>query len=131
MSNRAEQSLPLAIPSIPSLPMMADGQKLLSATARLQAQAFKGMMRYQIEMLSFLKHRFEQDLKLVDDLVASDEFNDAFDVLANFVQNATSAYATEAGKVASIGSKVASEAAKRVRKEAGRTIGDMAVGTVA
>ena len=52
MSNRTEQS-PFAIPS---LPMMADGQKLLSATVGFQAQAFKAMMRYQIEMLSFLKH---------------------------------------------------------------------------
>ena len=127
MPNRAEQS-PLAIPS---LPMMADGQKLLSATARFHAQAFKAMMRYQIEMLSFVKHRCEQDLKLVDDLVASDEFNDAFDVLGNFVQNATSDYATEVGKVAAISSKVASETAQRVRKEAGRTIGDMAAKTVA
>ena len=127
MPNRAEQS-PFAIPS---LPMMADGQKLLSATVRLQAQAFKAMMRYQIEMLSFLKHRYEQDLKLVDDLAASDEFNDAFDVLGNFVQNATSGYAIEAGKVASIGSKLASDIAQRVRKEAGTTIGDMAARTVA
>ena len=88
-------------------------------------------MRYQIEMLSFLKHRYEQDLRLVDDLVASDEFNDAFDVVGNFVQIATSEYATEAGKVASIGSKLASETAKCVRKEAVRTIGDMAARTVA
>lgn len=128
MSNRAEQSLLLAMPS---LPMMADGQKLLSATARLQAQAFKAMMRYQIEMLSFLKHRYEQDLKLADDLAASDEFNDAFDVVGNFVQIATSEYATEAGKVASIGSKLTSEVAKCVRKEAVKTIGDMAARTVA
>jgi len=127
MSNRAEQS-PLATPS---LPMMADGQKVLSATVRFQAPAFKAMMRYQIEMLSFLKHRYEQDLKLVDDLAASDEFNDAFDVLGNFVQNATSEYVTEAGKVASIGSKLASDIAQRVRKEAVRTIGDMAARTIA
>ena len=111
--------------------MVASGQKLFIAAARLHAHAFKAMMRYQIETPSFLKHRYEQDVKLVDDLVASDEFNDAFDVFGNFMQNATSEYATEAGKVASISSKLASETARRVRKEAETTIEDMAAKAVA
>jgi hypothetical protein len=127
MLNRTEQS-PVAIPS---LPMMATGHNLFFAATRLQANAFKAMMRYQIETLSFLKHRYEQDVKLADDLLASDEFNDAFDVLGNFMQNASSDYAAEAGKVASIGSKLASETAKRLRKEAETTIEDMAARTVA
>lgn len=128
MQNQAEQS-PLA--PLSSLPMMATGQKLFFAAARLQANAFKAMMRYQIETLTFLKHRYEQDVKLVEDLVASDEFNDAFDVFADFMENARSEYATETGKVASIGSKLASETAKRLRKEAETTIEDMAARTVA
>jgi hypothetical protein len=122
------RQLPLAMPP---LPMMADGQRAIAAAARLQIEAFKATIRYQIELLSFLKHRCEQDLKLVEDLVATGEPNDAFDVVANFVQNATSAYATEAAKVASLGSKLASETAKRVREEAEATIGDMAAQTVA
>lgn len=112
-------------------PAMANGQKAFLTASRLQAQAFKAMMRYQIETLSFLKHRYEQDVKLVDDLVGSDDVSDAFDVFSNFVQNATSEYATEAGKVASIGSKLATETAKRVREQADTTIEDMAAKTIA
>ncbi|WP_245525778.1 phasin family protein [Mesorhizobium sp. M00.F.Ca.ET.216.01.1.1] len=113
------------------LPMATNGHKLILAAAGFQAHAFKAMVRFQIETLSFLKHRCEQDVKLVDDLVAGNEFNDAFDVLSNFFQNATSDYAIEAGKVASIGSNLASETARRIRREAETTIEDMAASTAA
>lgn len=113
------------------LPMMENGQKFMLAAASLQAQAFKAMMRYQIETLTFLKHRYEQDVKLADDLLAGSAFNDAFDVFCAFFQNATSEYATEAGKVASLTSKLTSETARRVRKEADTAIEDMAAKTVA
>ena len=85
---------------------------------KLQAHAFKAVMSYQVETSAFLKHRCEQDVKLMDDLAASDQFNDAFDVVSNFVQNATSEYSTEAGKIALLGSRLASETAQRMRKEA-------------
>lgn len=117
--------------AMPLLPTATNGQKLFFAAAGLQAHAFKAMMRYQIETLSFLKHRCEQNVKLVDDLVAGNEFNEAFDVFSNFLQNATSQYAVEAGKVASIGSKLTSETVRLVRKEAETTIEDMAASTVA
>lgn len=112
-------------------PMLANAQKFLFATARLQAQGYKAMMRYQIEALSFLKHRYEQDVKLAEDLAASADFNDAFDVYTGFVQNAVTEYSSETGKMASIGSRIASETARRVRKEADAAIEDMAAQTVA
>jgi hypothetical protein len=114
-----------------SLPFMANGQKFALATARLQAHAFKAMMRYQIETLAFLKHRYEQDVKLVDDLVASDEFNDAFDVFTTFMQNAATEYATEASKVINISSRLAAETAKQVRKEAEEAVEDISVAAIA
>jgi hypothetical protein len=104
---------------------------MLHSSLRLQAQAFRAAMRYQIETLAFLKHRYEQDVKLMDDLAESVELNDAFDVVSTFVQNATAEYATEAGKIASIGSKLASDTAKRLRIQAEATIGDMAAQTIA
>ena len=78
-------------------------------------------MRYQIETLAFLKHRCEQDVKLVDNFVGSGEFIDVFDVFSNFMQNATSDYTAEAGKIAAISSKLASKTAKHLREEADRT----------
>lgn len=114
-----------------SLPMIATGQKLFYAGAHLQAQTFKALMRYQIETLAFLKHRYEEDVRLVDDLIASDQPKDAFDVVSNFVQNATSEYVAEAGKLASAGSELATETAKVARKEAEGTMGGMAPRTIA
>ncbi|RWE35233.1 MAG: phasin family protein [Mesorhizobium sp.] len=89
------------------------------------------MMRYNVETLAFLKHRSEQDVKLADDLITGPEFNDAFDIFAAFLQNATSQYVSEAGKVATLTCRVASETAKRVRDEARTAIEDAAAKTVA
>jgi hypothetical protein len=113
------------------LPMAENSQKVVLAAASLQAHAFKAMMRYQIETLAFLKNRYEQDVKLADDLVAGFEFNDAFDIFSTFLQNATSEYAIEAGKVAALTSRLASETARRLRKEARTAIEDVAAKTVA
>lgn len=114
-----------------SQPFLGSGQKYAFAMARFQGQAFKAIMRYQVETLAFLKHRYEQDMKLVDDLTASGDFNDAFDIYAAFLQNAVSEYAAETGKVASIGSKIASDAAARVKREAAAAIDDMEATTAA
>jgi hypothetical protein len=116
---------------VPILPFVANGQKLALAATRLQAQAFKAAMRYQIEALGFLKRRFEQDVKFVDDLAGSNEFNDAFDVFATFMQNAATEYATEASKVISIGSKLASDTARRVRKETEEVADNISVAATA
>lgn len=114
-----------------SAPLAANAQKFLFSMARLQAQGYKAMMRYQIEALSFLKHRFEEDVKLAADLAASTDFNDAFDVCASFVQNAVTEYSSESGRMASISSRIASDTARRVRRETDAAIEDIAAQTVA
>ncbi|MCV3205470.1 phasin family protein [Mesorhizobium sp. YC-39] len=113
------------------LPMGANAQKVFLAAASLQAHAFKAVMRYHIETLAFLKHRYEQDAKLADDLIAGSEFNDAFDIFSTFLQNAASEYATEAGKVVALTSRLASETASRVRKKAKTAVEDVVAKTVA
>ena len=117
-------------PSAPSLPFLAANQKFLQAGARLQANAFKAAMRYQIETLSFLKRRCEADARLMDDLAGSGEFNDTFDIVTNFVQNAASEYTAEVSRFASIGSRLASETAKYARDESRNVIEDIAATTV-
>lgn len=113
------------------LPVAENGQKFFLAAASLQVHAFKAMMRYNVETLAFLKHRCEQDVKLADDLISGPQFNDAFDIFAAFLQNAASQYVSEAGKVATLTSRLASETAKRVREEARTAIEDAAAKTVA
>ncbi|MDW6020296.1 phasin family protein [Mesorhizobium sp. BAC0120] len=117
--------------SLLSFPQLGNLQTLGFATARLQLHAFKAAMRYNIEGLAFLQHRYEQDVKFVDDLAASDEFKDAFDVVTAFLQNAATEYANEASKLTSIGYRLASESARKVREEAERATADIAVASVA
>ena len=131
-----EQSTMHTQPELPSLnmlslPMTENGQKFFLAAASLQVHAFKAMMRYNVEMLGFLKHRCEQDVRLADDLISGPQFSDAFDIFAAFLQNATSQYVTEAGKVATLTSKVASETARQVRQDARIAVEDVAAKTVA
>jgi hypothetical protein len=106
-------------------------QKFALAGARLQAQTLKSMMRYQIEMLSFLERRCELDMKLVDDLVDTDQPSDAFNVVNTFMQNAAYEYAIEASKMISIGSKLAAEAGVEVRREAEEAVEDILVAATA
>jgi hypothetical protein len=111
-------------------PTATDGQRMLFAIARMQGHAFKSMLRFQMEAAEFLRRRIAQDIKLVDDLTRSADFTDAFDVFAGFFQNAAAEYSGEAGKVAEIGSKVASETARKLRIETRGSIDDMAARTV-
>jgi hypothetical protein len=112
-------------------PGAASVQKFWLAVARLQGNAWKAALRYNVETLDFVKHRVERDIKLLDDLVASDGYKDAFDVCAGFVEEAVAQYSDETGRLASLGSKIASETADDVRREADATVKDMAAATVA
>ena len=79
--------------------------------------AILGIM-YPIEALGFLRHRYEQDMKLVDDLVSSEDVNNAFDTYTGFFEKAVADYSMEASKVATMSSEIASEAGKQVQEEA-------------
>lgn len=119
------------IPSLPDMPVFENAQRYMFANARLQGHVFKAFMSYQIELLGFLQHRLEKDVKLADSLLASDQFNDAFDVMQGFVQDAAKEYAAEAGKIASISSKIASTTAREVNKETAAALDDLAARSVA
>ncbi len=112
-------------------PGAANVQKFWTAVARLQANAMKATLRYNVEALDFVKHRMEKDIKLFDDLSSSDGMKDAFDVYAGFMEGAFAEYSGESSKLASLGSRIASETASEVRREADAVIEDMAASTVA
>lgn len=111
--------------------MPAEAQKAFTAMAEIQGEAFKAMLNYQIETLAFLKQRFEKDLKLVDQLAASAEHGDAYDVCVDFYREAFSDYSNEASKLARLESRVASETAKKLRKESRDFAEDIAAQTAA
>ena len=99
-------------------PFMMNGQKLMFSMARMQGHAMRAALQMQVEAMSFLKHRYEQDLKLVDDLTGSDGFSDAVNTYSQFLQETVTEYSDETGKIAEIGTRVASDTAKRAREEA-------------
>lgn len=111
--------------------LLQAGQRLAHAHAAYQALSLRALLQFQVEGSSFLRRRVVDDLELISRLTRRDDFVDAFDIVANFVQNAASDYADEIGRLASIGARVAAETAVQVRREARTTADDMAAATLA
>lgn len=99
--------------------------------ARLQADAYKAMLKWQIESLGFLRHRYEQDVKLIDELIASPEPGEMLSTYSRFLHNALDEYSKETVKTANYGSKVASDTARGIRAEAEKISGDIMAATTA
>ena len=119
------------ISSFAGQPLISGGQKIARAAAVFQILAMKAMMRHHIELLGFLKHRYEQDIKLLDDLTSGNEFNDVFDVLSWYFQSTMAEYAAEMGKLASLGSRTNGDLARAVRMQTDAFVKDQAAMTVA
>ena len=106
-------------------------QRMVFATARLQAHAFSSILRFQLEALNFMRRRLEQDMRLAESLARSSDFSGAFDMFAEFAQNAATEYSDESGRIAEVTAKVASDAARKVRRETREAIEDLAASTIA
>ncbi len=103
--------------SVPMPPFTDGGQKMALAVTGMLAQAFKAFFRYQIEALSFLKHRFEQDIMLAGDLADSADLKTTLDVVSKYMQTTTSEYAAEMSKLVAMNSKIASETVRNTQKQ--------------
>ena len=110
---------------------LAEGRKAFAVAARMQAEALKTTLQWQVEALAFLSRRGEQTVQLLDDLVADEEFKDAFDIAAAYMQNAALDWTAEMGRLAALGPQIASEAAQTINEHAAAVAEDMAAGTVA
>ncbi|NRP75689.1 hypothetical protein ILFOPFJJ_06612 [Ensifer psoraleae] len=100
-----------------SIPTPLEGPNVLFSLGRLQTDALGAMLRCQIEALSFLKSRCEQDLQYLQEVWSPAHVNDSFDLWCSFWQDAFLDYSKEAGRMADIGSSIAAKAAKRVHGE--------------
>ena len=90
----------------------ANGQNFMLAGVRVQAQMLRAAMGFQIEALEFLKRRYEMQVKFVDQLLESEQLDDAVEAFTTFVQDAATDYADGANKVVTLGSRIASETSK-------------------
>ena len=98
---------------ITNMPFAANSQRLMLDGVQVHAQVFRAAMSFQIEALEFLKRRYEMQVKFVDQLVESEQIDDAVDAFTAFVHDAATDYAEGANKVVTLGSRIASETVKR------------------
>lgn len=133
MTRRTDPA-PNILPTIPAWPealALGEGRKAFAVAARVQAETLKTALLWQVETLSFLARRGERTVQFLDDLVADEEFKDAFDIAAAYMQNAAVDWAAEMGRMASLGPRIASEAARTMHEQATAAAEDMAASTVA
>jgi hypothetical protein len=113
-----------------SIPFAHTNQALAMATAHMQAQALKALLRVQIESLAFVKHRCEQDLKLIDDLITSGKYHNTFGVYGEFCRDTICEYAAETRKLLSTSSRIVSDSAKFANGEVDRIFEDVTARTI-
>ena len=114
-----------------SIPLAHTNRAFAMAAVHMQAHAFKALIRVQIKSLAFVKRRCEQDLKLIDDLIASEKYHNTFGVYGEFCRDAVSEYAAETRKLISISSRIVSETAKHASGELDSAFEDVTARTIA
>lgn len=107
----------------------ADGPAML--VARVQASTLKAVFKWQIESLNFLRHRYEQDVRFIDELLAAPEPGEMLSTCYCFTQNALNEYSKEAVKVANHGGRMIIDTAREIRSEAEKVSENMMAATVA
>lgn len=99
--------------------------------ANMQASQWKAVMKWQVDQMKFIKHRYEQDMKLVDDLLETPDPAEMLNLYACFLQNALDDYSKEAANAASLGSKFMADSAREIRLQAKARVNDLMAATVA
>lgn len=84
----------------------------MGAVMRMQANLFDAWMKTNIEMLDFLKHRFEEDRKLAARIGDAGDPAAAMNMYADFWRTAMSDYAGEADKLAKMNADAAEQAGR-------------------
>jgi hypothetical protein len=103
---------------IPSSQMLMNTENFMMSLARLNGLALQSILRMNVEAMSFVKHRYEQDVKILDALVKCEGINEAMNTYTQFMKDTVTEYSEEVGNIVDIGSKAGAETAKRIRKEA-------------
>lgn len=108
---------------------IAAGEPVLFMT-RVQASTFKAVLKWQIESLNFLRHRYEQDVKFIDELLAAPEPGEMLSTCSCFMQNALDEYSKEAVKAANHSGRIITETAREFRSEAEKVSENVMAATV-
>lgn len=99
-------------------PAAVDLQKILLAVPHMQAAGMKAALAEQREMLSFVKHRCDQDLVLTEQLSEAEDVKSIYEALLRFYEAAATDYVAELSRVSRVGSRAVRKAAAEIRQEA-------------
>lgn len=99
-------------------PAAVDIQRMFLALPHMQAAGMRAALAEQREMLSFAKHRCDQDLALAQQLVDADDVKGLYEAFLRFCEGAAKDYVAELTRASRIGSRVASIATTEIRHEA-------------
>lgn len=91
---------------------------MMATMAKMQGQVFDAAMRQNIEMLDFLKDRFERDRKLMAELAAIEDPAEASRLWTEFWQKAAKDYSAETGKMTGMFAELTSDTVRRMNEEA-------------
>jgi hypothetical protein len=72
---------------IPSSQMLMNTENFMMSLARLNGLALQSILRMNVEAMSFVKHRYEQDVKILDALVKCEGINEAMNTYTQFMKD--------------------------------------------
>lgn len=91
---------------------------MTTAILRAQARMMDSILRQNIEVLDFLRTRFEKDRAIFNDLAANTDPARAIELLQSFWNRSLSDYADEAGKLGALTAATAEQIAEGIAEEA-------------
>lgn len=112
----AQQKTGAAPPPFDEMPKQAT--EMMASMARMQGHVLDAVMKQNIEVLDFLKARFERDRKLVGEMSAVGDPAEASKLWADFWQKAARDYASETEKLSGAFAELAADTVNRVNEEA-------------
>jgi hypothetical protein len=93
-------------------------ERLILSLWQLPGRALKTALHVQVGALSFLRRRFEEDVKLIERLSRSTGLVDAYDICSDYMVDTAAEYTDEAARIISIGSKETGDIEKTSYKDA-------------
>ncbi|MCB2115423.1 MAG: phasin family protein [Rhodobacteraceae bacterium] len=98
----ADKTLPNPFAMFTAKPEAMDMGDGATAAVRAQARMMDAVLKQNIEVLDFLKQRYEKDRALFSSLATIENPNDIMTVWSGFWQKAMSDYSNEAGKLGAL-----------------------------
>ncbi len=107
-------------PAAPRMPpfdeMPAQVGEAMSQMAKRQGHVFDAMLKQNIEMLDFLRARFERDRAMVAELSSAEDPATASRLWADFWQKAAHDYSEETGKMTGMLAELTSDAVRSLKE---------------